>query len=137
MENKSPYRGMWAVIIALIIFPVFCWFILDAALARCIPHTPEINAATAQAVGFGLGTLFHLSCMVAGTLTEPFLAVKNRIKEFFENLIVSFPFALKYYIYSIKTDGIVFWIYFAIMIACALISADGFAKFFEIYGPIF
>ena len=134
MENKSPYKGMWAVILALVIFPVFCWFILDAALGRCLPNTPEINAATSQAVGFGLGTLFHLSCFVAGTMTEPFCAVKNRIREFFENLIVSFPFAAKYYLYSLKTDGVVFWIYLLIMTVCAVISADGFIDFFELYG---
>ena len=44
-----------------------------------------------------------------------FKVVINRVKNFFSNLTINFKFAIKYYWDDIKTEGVVFWIYFLIV----------------------
>ena len=98
-DNKqySPYHGCLVVIFFLIAVPLALWGILDGAMAYFRPYDAWINGPGARFIGFGLGSIFHMSCIICGILRQPFRAVCYRVKEFFENLPVSLGYAFECY----------------------------------------
>lgn len=124
-KKKSPYHGFLLLCLLLIIVPLALYGVLRWAINVSMPVNRALNNATAQAIGFGLGSVFHLSCIVAGAFEDAIRAVKDRIGEFFANLTVSPLFALQCYWDDMKNDGVVMLISALIMIACAAVSADG------------
>ncbi len=133
-ENKrqSPYRGLLIMIVMLIIPPLACYGILSAALEQFSPWGPKLDEITAQVIGAGLGVLFHLMVIVSGAITPAWYAVKYRIREFFENLIVGFGYACKSYWDDVRTDGITFTVFMIIMIANLLFALNALQEFFVI-----
>lgn len=125
-KEKSKTKGTFIVVIAMIIVPLLIYWVVDWAIGLHAQHSVYLNDATSRALGFGLGTVFHLSLIVTGVLKDAFNVVKERVIEFFENLVVSLWFAIKCYWESIFTDGISLWLYLAVMVACAWLSYDGF-----------
>ena len=88
-------------------------------------HISRANKTFACGVGFGLGTIFHLSCIVAGAFDEPFILLKRRVADFFENLTVSPSLAFRCYAQDIRDDGVTFTVYFLIMLACFVLAVNG------------
>ena len=126
-DNKqySPYHGCLVVIFFLIAVPLALWGILDGAMAYFRPYDAWINGPGARFIGFGLGSIFHMSCIICGILRQPFRAVCYRVKEFFENLPVSLGYAFECYWDDMKQDGVLFIIYTAIIGACLALAIDG------------
>lgn len=126
-DNKqySPYHGCLVVIFFLIAVPLALWGILDGAMAHFRPYDAWINGPGARFIGFGLGSIFHMSCIICGILRQPFRAVCYRVKEFFENLPVSLGYAFECYWDDLKQDGVLFIIYAAIIGACLALAIDG------------
>ncbi len=132
-SNKSPYHGMWASCSVMIIFPVGLYFLFTYYINEFQDFPKAMNDATAQALGFGLGTLFHLSCAVCGAFRDSFRVVTKRLAEFFDNLTISVKFAFKGYWWNIKENGVAFWIYFVIMLVCFCICVDGLRDFLALW----
>lgn len=126
-DNKqySPYHGCLVVIFFLVAVPLALWGILDGAMAYFRPYDAWINGPGARFIGFGLGSIFHMSCIICGILRQPFRAVCYRVKEFFENLPVSLGYAFECYWDDMKQDGVLFIIYAAIIGACLALAIDG------------
>ena len=78
--------------------------------------------------GVGCGFLFQMGCVIAGLFKGTFKVVVARVKEFFSNLSVNFKFAIKYYWENIKSEGIVFWIYFLIIGSTFAVTLIGIIK---------
>lgn len=132
--KRSPYRGILFTLIILIGVPVGLYFFLKVILTANVSSAQyEINKYTAQALGFGCGFLFHISCIICGLFKPSFRAVSKRVVNFFSNLTVSFKFAITMYFDDLKEDGAVFWIYFTIIVATVILSVSGFKSFFDLY----
>ena len=109
----SPYRGVFLTSFFLIIAPLFFCFTIDIFMG----NDTTIENLTIFVFGFAMGILFDLGCIIAGLMKGTFDVVKERVKTFFEDLIISIRFALESYFNDIKENGIVFWIYLSIMVA--------------------
>lgn len=124
-KHYSPYHGFAVTLISLIIVPAaFCWLIY--LLQSEYLHTSEaLNVASAKALGCGCGVIFHLMCVISGSLRPGWWAVKYRMREFLENLIVGVGYAFESYWEDIRTYGVTFLISFAVMAANFIIALDG------------
>ncbi len=124
-KRQSPYRGMWVILIMLIMPPALCYGIVTAVQAEFSKAPAALDAATAKALGCGMGFLFHMICILSGVLTAGWQALKYRIREFFENLIVGIGYAFSSYWEDMRTDGVTFILYLSIILANAAIMVDG------------
>lgn len=128
--KRSPYRGILFTIIMLVGVPVGVFTLLYVAVMKWSSYSNYyLNFYTAQALGFGCGFLFQLSCILCGLLKKCFRAVVKRVVGFFGNLTISFKFAFKMYIDDLREDGAVFWIYFIIIVITLHLSISGFINF--------
>ena len=107
-KRPSPYRGFWAVLLALILTPGVFVFIIDYALNHFGAPSPALNGVTARAMGLGLGFVFHLMCMISGAFRPGWEAVKRRWADFFDNLIVGPGYALRALRDDMRDDGFTF-----------------------------
>ena len=126
-ENKrqSPYRGFWITMILLILPPLLCYGLVDAILDKFSTWPEPLDTATARALGCGLGFLFHMICVLSGVLTDGWEAVKYRIGEFCENLIIGAGYAFRTYWEDMWTDGVTFLIYGSVILINTVIAVDG------------
>ena len=132
--KKSPYKGIFFTIIMLVGVPVGIFLIFLAVLTKNSSYQNYyINFYTAQALGFGCGFLFQVSCILCGLFKKCFKAVIKRVVGFFENLSISFKFAFKMYIDDLVEDGIVFWIYFIILSITLQLALSGFLNYMSLY----
>lgn len=131
-KEKGPYYGVWQTCLLLIVIPIALYFILYNLIGK-FQEFNELAKYTAMGFGFGIGSLFHISCAIAGLFKGTFKVVKNRIGDLFSNLKVSAKFAFKYYWEDVKSEGIVFWIYFVIILTFIILTITSFTSFFKLY----
>ena len=124
-QQPRPYRGFLVTCIVLVGIPLLFFLLIRLWVNAGTPFPLPQNQRFAQGVGFGLGTVFHLSCIVAGAFTEPFLLLQRRIVDFFENLMVSPSLAFRCYAEDVRDDGVTFTVYFLIMLSCFLLAVNG------------
>ena len=124
-KRQSPYRGMWVALLLLIIPPLLCYGIVSGVLERFSRSSDALDLATSKALGCGIGGLLHMICILSGLLTPGWEALKYRVREFFENLIVSPGYAFSTYWEDMRNDGVTFIIYVTIIGINAAITVDG------------
>lgn len=124
-KNKQLYKGFWFECFILIIIPLVLYVFFRSVLAYFNPTNIHLNKVSAKALGFGLGTVVHMYLWIAGSFDDAWNGVKRRVSNFFANLKISFKIAVHEYIFDLQAESLEFWVYFAIMAACALIAADG------------
>ena len=124
-QQPRPYRGFLVTCIVLVGIPLLFFLLIRLWVNAGTPFPLPQNQRFAQGVGFGLGTVFHLSCIVAGAFTEPFLLLQRRIVDFFENLTVSPSLAFRCYAEDVRDDGVTFTVYFLIMLSCFVLAVNG------------
>lgn len=135
--KKSPYHGLWAFILFMILPSVLMTLLSYSAISKFQPQFGrEFNLAMAKTIGFGLGILFHASCWIVGAFNEDFNAVKTRLKELVSNLNISLKFALKCYIEDVKTLGLAFWIDVGLIGINVWVFADALSDYFAMNGVI-
>lgn len=122
---KPPYYGAWAIIPSMIIVPIILYIDVAALMLGSAGNDAELNEATINAIGFGLGSVFHIILFVSGVFKHSLSIVLQRVKDFFANLKVSFSCAVKDYLWDMKYNGVAFLIYFVIMLVWALLFLDG------------
>lgn len=132
-KEKSTYYGVWQSCLLLIIVPIAMYFFFNWVF-KSFGMPAEERKYCALAFGFLIGSLFSLSCALAGLFKGTFTVIKNRISEFFGNLSISFKFACRYYWENIKEYGVVFWIFFIIIGATIGTCVYSFIKYFEVIG---
>ena len=123
-KRQSPYRGFF-IIMLLILPPIICWGLVDSLLDKFSTWPDALDDATARALGCGLGFLFHTICILCGVLTDGWQALKYRIGEFFENLIVGVGYAFRTYWEDMQSDGVTFILYGSVILVNALVTVDG------------
>lgn len=134
--NKKHYRGFWLECFLLIIVPVALYLMFFAVFGAFFPARKELNEISARVLGFGLGSVYHASCFVAGAFSEAWDSVKTRLCNFIENLGYSPRIAFRGYIYDLESEGVEFWLYFIIVVSCAAIAFGGLAKYLEMLGLV-
>lgn len=128
-EYNSPYKGLLVALFFLIIVPIVAYGVLLEIMNTWRPHF--LNELTARALGCGIGSALHLGMIFQGLLSAPFRAVISRIVEFFQNFVISPKLAFSEYWRDIKTKGIAFWIYAAVMGGCLYVCVDAVLEIIE------
>ncbi len=137
-QNKSPYHGQLAVVLALILPPILLTAMFYGVITMWQPRFGvELNWISAKFLGCGVGVLFHLCCLIMGAFEEHFAVVRNRLKEFFSDLSISTSLAFEWYFKDIKENGIAFWIDLAAITANFAIFLDALIKFVKLKGWFF
>lgn len=130
--GKSPYHGAFLSLFLLITVPLVFVIVLSLVLTGFRGSSKNINLMSARAIGFGLGTLFHLGCITCGMFGDSFKVVIKRIIGFFSDLRVSIGTAFHGYLWSIKHHGVTFWIYLLPVVACVGLFVKYFSEVIEI-----
>ena len=133
-KNKVLYRGFCFECFLLVAVPLVLYIGFLILFSRYLPYRQELNEISARVLGFGLGFVFHMACLVGGVFRESWAAVKTRVGNFFENAEISFKIAFHGYIDDLKTESLEFWAYFAIVAACGTIAFYALREFLEISG---
>lgn len=130
-KNKKRYHGFWFECFLLIIVPIALYIMFLLVFGHYMPYRNELNEVSARVLGFGLGSVYHASCFVAGAFAPAWDAVKFRFSNLFENLTYSLKIAAKGYLYDLKSEGIEFWVYLTILAVCAVIGASGIYEYLK------
>ena len=130
-ENKLKKQELILSTIILIFVPILLYILLYFIIKPSTP--PAIVVHSTMMFSFGVTTLFNLSCIIAGLFKGTFIVVVRRIRDFFENLTISFKFAIKSYIVDLKEGGITFWIYFLIIVLDVILFAIGLVNCLDYY----
>lgn len=132
-KTRSPYKGVLGSSLILISVPVLLFLIVFLIVSKFSNQSSEVDLNFSLMIGVGCGFLFQLSCIIAGLTKGTFKVVTNRVKNFFSNLTINFKFANKYYWEDIRSEGIVFWIYFLIVGSTFAATLIGFINSYLFY----
>lgn len=134
-SKKTPYQGLWVFLPMMILPSVVITWLLFFVIDKWQPQFgDQLNWATAKVFGCGCGVLFHFSCWLMGVFEEDCQAVKKRLKEFSENIVVSVKLAFSCYWEDVKTLGLAFWIDFAVIGLNAGIFLDALLDYLGMRG---
>ena len=128
IDNEIPKRKRGALLveaIMLLLFPLICYVIIRAVIMKYQNFSKELNDASARFLGFGIGSLFHITCFIVGVFKNSVLVVKKRMIDFKDNLPISFKFAVKCYLEDMKNDGIAFLVEMACVGFCFAVAISG------------
>lgn len=114
--DKSPYYGLW-IFLPIMVLPsiVITWVLYLVIMKWQARFGQELNWASAKIFGCGCGVAFHIICWLTGVFEEDVQAVKKRLKEFSENIVVSMKLAFSCYWEDVKTLGLALWIDLAVI----------------------
>ncbi len=117
--NKSSYHGQLFSTLILILPPVLltALFFGTFSLYDRLHGNVELNWVSSKLFGCGLGIIFHISCWLMSAFKKDFQVVKNRVKEFFSDIVISPKLAFVWYWDDIKETGVAFWIDLAVIVA--------------------
>ena len=94
------------ILLSLMIYGLFC------KLSR---GPSELNICYGLGFGFSAGFLFMITFIIVGGLKNSFSLVVERWVDFFQNLKISFGFAIESFFDHLKNEGMVFWLYMLLM----------------------
>ena len=132
-KTRSPYKGVFGSSLILTVVPILLFLFVLAVVKKFTNQPLSMDVNFSLMVGLGCGFLFQLTCVLSGLMKGTFKVVINRVKNFFSNLTINFKFALKYYWDDIKSEGVVFWIYFLILGTTFTFTLIGIINSYLIY----
>ncbi len=131
--KKSPYKGIIIVLFFLVIVPILFYFLFYYIIDKYQAfYGDKLNKFASLFLGFGVGFIFQLSCIIGGLFKGCFIVVIKRIIGFFDNVRYSFKMAVKLYFDDIRENGIVFWLMFPIVFTTFCICLYGFFGYISI-----
>ena len=119
--------------IILIVVPILLSLLLRFCFIRFGEYEKEVAINYGRGFGLILGALYQISCFIAGSITDSFFVVSNRIKNFFGDLTISVKFAFKHYFSDLFEKGISFWVYILITFFTIYRGTQGLIFLFELY----
>ena len=129
-KTKSPYYGIGLSSIMLVAAPIIMYFFFYFIFKNDATLNDKEVIYSSLFFGCGVAWIFQFTCVLAGLMKGTFKVVVERIKELFENLQISFKFAMKHYWENIKSEGVVFWIYFIIINLTLSLAIYGGLKYY-------
>lgn len=133
-KNKVLYRGFTFECFLLVVVPVVLYIAFLIIFGAYFPERKVMNEISARVIGFGLGSVYHMACIVAGVFRESWAAVKTRVGNFFENAEISLKIAFHGYLDDLKTESLEFWAYMAIVVCCGMVAAGAIKEFLILNG---
>lgn len=116
--KKNPYKGIIIICILLIAVPIGLYFLFkEVIFSNQGQYSSYLNNASAICLGFGVGFIFQMSCVIGGLFRGSFSVVVKRVFNFFADLTISFKYAIRMYWDDIVENGVVFWIILPIILA--------------------
>jgi hypothetical protein len=116
----------------LVGFPLFWFGFFKKIFMVYETHGSDgLDYYTAMFLGFGIGFLFQMICVLKGILKESHFVYVMRKRMLKANLKISFKFALKIYFTDIKENGIGYAIYMVIILGTL------FTTLFGLYNILF
>lgn len=134
-EEFRPYKGVAVVCVILLLVPILV-FLLCLGLLRVERFSEELRLYEALFFGGLVGTVLCLSFTLSGGLKKAFRVVKERAKEYFQNLPISLKFAGECYRDNLKENGIAYWCYFICIVLNVCMMLYGVFHFFELYNAM-
>ncbi len=136
-KSKSPYHGIFFHLLVMVLPSILLvWLFYEVIMNYQGIFGLEFNWASSKILGCGVGMLFHLVVLIQGGFKKSFMAVVNRLKEFFSFITISPSLAFKLYWEDIKTNGVVFWIYFIIISSNLWVFISSLIDFFNLYPKV-
>jgi len=133
-KEKKVYHGIWIPFLFIVLVPVICFLIFFFVLTNVTDHPQDIVIKISLGFSGIIGVLFALICLISGFIHDVFLAFVDRVKEVFEFFTPFTKEATRWYFYRFKEDGgIIFWIYFLLLISFLAVGIYGFVAFFTWY----
>ena len=132
-KYRSPYYGLWLVLTVMLGISLLCYGLFYSWFSSAQLGSPVLNEPAARALGFCIGTVFDLMCIICGAFKQHSDAVVKRVLAFFGNLKVGPGFALTCYFEDIKNDGAVYLVILTATLLTALVSATGLRDFLAIW----
>ena len=120
--KKNPYKGIIIICILLIAVPIGLYFLFKKVIFTNQGQYSYLNNASAICLGFGVGFIFQMSCVIGGLFKGSFSVVVKRVFNFFADMTISFKYAIRMYWDDIVENGVVFWIIFPIIVATLCIA---------------
>lgn len=116
--RKSPYHGAWVIVLLQVGVPAAVFALLYAAMnSKTVGRGGEEAYVTAVFFSGLVGVLFEAMLLISGVFSDSFEAVKTRVKDFASDVGISVRMAFSCYAESMKSDGVVFLIYFSLAAA--------------------
>ena len=133
-RTKSPYHGFILSCLILIGVSSLVYFLVYGVISSLEDNlSPEMIIYSSMMFGFGVGSLFNISCIILGLFKGTLKVVVRRIVNFFSNLRISPKYACMCYAAELKEDGAVFWGYFIIITGYLVLFAIGLYNCIEYY----
>ena len=136
MTEEQKKKAIKNAIIAAILF-IAAPFIMTLFFYLCIKqnsnYSKEMLLSSSITLGFLVALIFQLSCCLAGLLKGTLKVVLKRLKEFFENLSISFKYAINAYWENLLEFGCSFWLFAGIILFTTGGLAYGIITFLNCY----
>lgn len=132
-NNKISFKNDLATALMIAIGTFLFVLFIKGIFAATKGLNDKISLYYGFAFGSGLSALFYLTFIISGGLRNAYNITVKRWSTLFEDLGISFKFAIKEYFNNIKEEGIALVCYIIVLIAQIITSYYGFVKLLEIY----
>lgn len=132
-QEERPYKGV-ALVCSIMLFIPLITYLISRGVLRAERFLDRMQFYEALFFGGAVGTVFTLSFILCGGFRKAFLAVRKRVRDFFQDLAVSFSFAREGYRDNVKEYGIAFWLYmmcFLLNVAMLVWGGVGFVRMYS------
>ena len=136
MTEEQKKKAIKNAIIAAILFiaaPFIMTLFFHLYIKQYTNYSKEMLLSSSITLGFLVALIFQLSCCLAGLLKGTLKVVLKRLKEFFENLSISFKYAIDAYWENLLEFGCSFWLFAGIILFTAGGLAYGIITFLNCY----
>ena len=132
-NNKISFKNDLATALIIAIGTFLFILFIKGIFATTKGLNDKISLYYGFAFGSGLSALFYLTFIICGGLRNAYNITIKRWSNLFEDLVISFKFAIKEYFINIKEEGIALVCYIIVLITQIFTSYYGFVKLIEIY----
>ena len=132
-KKKHPYLELITACIAMLGFPYLTYIMFTAVMREYSKYSPALISAQAEALAGMIGIAFAGILLLAGLFKEPFMVMKERWREFFEDINYGLKdTAFRSFRKNIRENGINFVAFLLLTALQFLVTLDGINRFLAI-----
>ena len=114
-NNKITVKNEIMTCVIVLVGTFLVSLVITYLFNRLSNGPKDLNIVYGLGFGFAAGFLFMITFIIVGGLKNSFSLVAERWVEFFQNLKISFGFAVSSFFDHLKHEGMVFWLYMLVM----------------------
>ena len=138
MDNQSngkktllnEYFAVLLVVGISILFVCFTFLIFD----NLIDYREIVNWNYAYSIGGTLALGYQIIFLISGGWSRSFYIFLERWKDFFDDIKISFKFAITSFFENIFNNGVVFLLYLFVLLSTLNMCVHGFQYLITLYG---